>query len=724
LEAPPPETPLGARYEASDLTPYFMNGKAAQAKAEFDRGHFAKAAALLEAEGSALPVRYLRALSLFRAEHYERAAQEMSDLAQDYPVLRDRCLVHGGVAHEELQHWAVAARLFAQVPRGSKLFGDARLGAARALRRLGDWDGAIGALSGLAEQPPPAWGRDLGAEALMAVADLHRAQKKIQQERETLVRLWSKHPLSALSLQAEGRLKSAKLGLEPQVTRGEQLIEAHRNRQGLSLLGPHLPKLKLPDPLACRAHFAFGKAQRKERQYLKAIHSLAPVVAQCKDPDLRARALYVLGSARSIADVARGAEPYEQLAREFPNHSFADDALFFAADVHLKNGNPERALKLLSELANRYPGGDFAAEALFKSFWIRRSRGEQEASLALLDRLERGSEKVGDSYEQERARYWRARSLEAMGQKSDAIPILEALVLDHPATYYGLMARARLGQINKSAAEKVAAQIQISFDPAPPWPLFAGVMGEDPHFQAAIELLRLGFVESVPAELLAVNRVPLSESALRLLVEVLTRAGDTRSAHAVARVSLRKELSGRITPQNLFVWQIAYPNAFRDPIERHCRTADVDPHLLLALIREESALDPKAFSWAGALGLSQLMLPTARSLAGSLKIQKVTAESLLEPDQNIRLGSWYLGTLLKRFQGNKALALAAYNAGPLPVERWQTDRAPAELDEWIEAIPISQTRGYVKRVLRSYNTYKLLYARSAPLQTVSRSGPW
>jgi soluble lytic murein transglycosylase len=301
---------------------------------------------------------------------------------------------------------------------------------------------------------------------------------------------------------------------------------------------------------------------------------------------------------------------------------------------------------------------------------------------------------------------------------------LEALVREHPASYYGLMARARLGQIDRAVAEKVAAQIEISFDPSPPWPLFAGPMGEDPHFQAAVELLRLGFAESVPAELLAVNRVHLSEPALRLLIEVLARAGDTRSAHALARSSLRKELSGAITSQNLFVWQIAYPNAFRDPIERHCRTADVDPHLLLALIREESALDPKAFSWAGALGLSQLMLATARTVARPLKLQKVTQESLLEPDQNIRLGSWYLGTLIKRFEGNKAHALAAYNAGPQLVDRWRAERPQAELDEWIEAIPFSETRGYVKRVLRSYNTYKLLYARSAPLQTVSRSGPW
>src|SRR5262249_41043683 len=143
-----------------------------------------------------------------------------------------------------------------------------------------------------------------------------------------------------------------------------------------------------------------------------------------------------------------------------------------------------------------------------------------------------------------------------------------------------------------------------------------------------------------------------------------------------------------------------------------------DPYLLQALIREESAFDAKAFSWAGALGLSQLMLPTARSIARSLHIPHLDQEALLSPEVNLRLGAWYLGALLKRFGGNKALALAAYNAGPGAVAQWAGGDSTAELDAWIEDIPIAETRGYVKRVMRSYNSYNLLYGDSQAIETI------
>src|SRR5262249_13988972 len=163
----------------------------------------------------------------------------------------------------------------------------------------------------------------------IALADLNRQAKRPESERAALIRLWTLHPLSAFSAQAEMRLKAAAVPVEARIARAEQLIEAHRNRHGRPLLEPLTPRLKLPDPLACRARFAYGKALRKERLHPRAIQILVPVVARCADPDLRARAMYVLGSSRSIVDPARASQTYEALAQEFPTHSFADDALFY-----------------------------------------------------------------------------------------------------------------------------------------------------------------------------------------------------------------------------------------------------------------------------------------------------------------------------------------------------------------------------------------------------------
>jgi soluble lytic murein transglycosylase len=143
--------------------------------------------------------------------------------------------------------------------------------------------------------------------------------------------------------------------------------------------------------------------------------------------------------------------------------------------------------------------------------------------------------------------------------------------------------------------------------------------------------------------------------------------------------------------------------------------------LVQALMREESALDPRALSPAGAIGLTQLMLPTAQSVAKQLKLGKVSRVSLTDASLNIRIGARYLGELVRRFDGSVALALAAYNAGGGAVSRWLVQRRGLELDEFVEEIPIEETRGYVKRVLRSYAAYRLLYG--ATPEPAPRSRP-
>ncbi|MCE9671482.1 transglycosylase SLT domain-containing protein [Myxococcus stipitatus] len=711
--APPaPVVHRGRRYAREDLSQYFAEGKKKEAREAFDKGQYTRARELLKGEGETPPVRYLRALSALRAGDEESAAKEMSALAPDYPALKDRCLTHAGLALEGLRRFDEAAALLEQVSPESRLYVDARLALSRVLRKKKDAAGAMAALEPLTSRAAPSWGRNVGAEALMAIADIAAEKKDRTSERAALWRLWGAHPLSPLAKQAEKRLKGQAPPLEAKVARGEQLVELHRNKQGLTQLEPLLGQLKLPDALACRAHFAYGKGMRKERQHTRAIQVLSEVVAHCTDRDLLARALYVLGSSRSIVDSARGTDTYERLAREFPDHSFADDALFYAADLYVKTNRPKEAMARLDELARLYPQGDFLGEALFKAFWIARTSGAEDAGQGFLDRIEAQFARADESYDVERARYWRARTMQDRGNIQGAAELFEKLATEHPATYYGLMARSQLGTVDPARLERISPDIFAVPEAASPWPLFAGPMGEDPHFRAGVELLRLGFPEAVSSELLAVNRANQPAEALRLLVLVLHEAGDERAAHAVARLALRKDLSGRITKETRVVWEVAYPNAFRDLIEKHTSAAGVEADLLQALMREESALDPKALSWAGALGLTQLMPSTAKNVARELKLKRFSVDQLLQPDLNIRLGAHYLGGLLKRFGGHTPFAVGSYNAGPGAVNRWRADKPDLPLDAWVEEIPISETRGYIKRVLRSYNTYQLLYGRA------------
>ena len=292
-----------------------------------------------------------------------------------------------------------------------------------------------------------------------------------------------------------------------------------------------------------------GSALRKERQHRKAIGALAPMVDACKASGLRPQAMYVLGYSQSIVARQDAVRTYDALARDYPDHPFADDALFFAAELELRDGRSAPALARLERAATAYAAGNFAPEALFRLAWQHRAEGAPVAALAALDCLGRlpglGREQLL------RARYWRARTL---GEQSPAAAATElaALVTEQPASWYGLLARGRLtGDAPPLLSCHGGAPASAD---EPPWRLDAGAMGADSGFLAGVELLRMG-LPGAEDELLAVDRRGLTEDAARLLTEALRRTGRDRAAAFVARTTLGAGLTGGVDARTAGVWQ-------------------------------------------------------------------------------------------------------------------------------------------------------------------------
>lgn len=694
------------------LAPYFAEGLLAEARASFEQGHYPRCRELLAKSGEAAPpVRFLGALAALRARDYATAAAEFEALAPDYPPLRDRCLVSAGQAFEQLGQWEGAERVYRQVPGEVRLDGDARLGLARALNAQRRPKEALGVLEGLVDRPAPPWGRDLAAEALLIQAEALASARDKKGARAALVTLWSAHPLTREARRAQERLGDvAALPAAALVARGEALVEAHHNAEGQALLAPFAVSGKVTSPLACRAGLASGKAQRKLRQHAGAIATLSWVVRRCDDPDLKIRALFTLGTSQSFVAPASAAGTFEAVAAEGRGHGLADDALLLAAEAHLKRGDRASGLERLYELVDRFPDGDPAADGLFRLFWLHWAEGQFEEALVFLEELEGRFSSGEDSFQVERARYWRGRVLEELGQRAEALALYEAVSTQHPATYYGLIARERVEAVAPERGEKLSQITAAAVERDDPLPLPLGPLATAPSFLAAVELSRLGLGELTPAEILTIDRRQLEADQVRLLVLLLSSANEERAAHGLARVWLRADLTGPITRERRTLWEIAYPRAFRELVEARAKEADeLDPDLLQALMREESALDPKALSWAGALGLCQLMPATAAEVAAKLKLERPSTARLLDPDLNIRLGGRYLSDLLTRARGTTQFALAGYNAGEGAVARWRRQLGDEDLAAWVEQIPVQETRGYVRRVLRSFAAYKLLY---------------
>jgi soluble lytic murein transglycosylase len=154
--------------------------------------------------------------------------------------------------------------------------------------------------------------------------------------------------------------------------------------------------------------------------------------------------------------------------------------------------------------------------------------------------------------------------------------------------------------------------------------------------------------------------------------------------------------------------ELRFPLSFEELFEKNSKINQIPKHLLIALARQESAFHVEATSPVGAKGLMQLMPRTAKQVASKNNIIFDTDDGLYDPKINIALGSLYFGKMLKRFDGNRILAIASYNAGPTRVRRWEKQtKGEIPFDAWIESIPFNETRNYVQNVL----AFAVIYAK-------------
>lgn len=157
-------------------------------------------------------------------------------------------------------------------------------------------------------------------------------------------------------------------------------------------------------------------------------------------------------------------------------------------------------------------------------------------------------------------------------------------------------------------------------------------------------------------------------------------------------------VGGKSYPEELRLYELRFPLHHDTVIRREAAKHDLDPTWVAAEIRAESVFNPKARSHADARGLMQVLPSTGAGIAKRLGLPWRGGESLYEPEFNIQLGTAYLRELEDKY-GMTYVAIAAYNAGPAPVARWQTQRPGMDADFWIETISYKETRDYVARIL-------------------------
>jgi soluble lytic murein transglycosylase-like protein len=294
--------------------------------------------------------------------------------------------------------------------------------------------------------------------------------------------------------------------------------------------------------------------------------------------------------------------------------------------------------------------------------------------------------------------YWSARSHEKLGNPDRAQELLRQVA---DVDFTDLYRRHALTRLEANAGVRDTGQEQ----PAEPWPV-------DPALARAESLYRLGLDDAALLELEATLGSAEHRATQALKARILAASGNRRQSI----IALRQAFPILGTPHQGLApseaRRLYYPLDFQDVIEEHSKSRHLPSHLIFGMIRQESAFDASAKSWAGAQGLMQIMPSTGRELAKRLGL-RYSQERLSDPEFSIQLGTSYFQQVLNMFSGDEVLALAGYNAGPYRIKRlWRQAGSDAEIDQFLEQLSYSETRNYVKRVLLYSDSYRRLYDSS------------
>lgn len=299
------------------------------------------------------------------------------------------------------------------------------------------------------------------------------------------------------------------------------------------------------------------------------------------------------------------------------------------------------------------------------------------------------------------ARFWIADAEAKGGNKAEAARIWTSLADEQPLDYYGLRAADRLGRTDR-------------LGPSAPPPPDLAVRDETraaPELRAAQILSAAGFAPQAAAfARQAAERFPSDLGIAYEAARVSAAAGEYRAAHSLMarRFPTYMARGGRDLPPDFL--KLFWPMAFEAEIVDAAKRAGIDPLVMLSIARRESRYDPGVRSVVGAIGLFQFMPYTAAELAGPAGLTDVSEGALKTPHTAARLAATYLRELLRRFDGELAPAAASYNAGEDLATIWWKAHKAAGVDLFVEMIPYSETRGYVREVVANYETYRWLYA--------------
>ncbi len=530
-------------------------------------------------------------------------------------------------------------------------------------------------------------------EALEALGDSTEARKA----RLRLVRDYPKTPQAIVALKQMGPLKR----VQECFYGGVAYAKVGKFRKAAALFRQIIRNASNGNWRG-RAQYELGLMYYNRRDYRTAERAFQKAYRVYRVP----RALFELGrcSVRLGRDL-EAVEQFQTFAQRYPSVTGAARALWNAAMANERRGRYRQAREIFLELAARYPRSEFADKGRWRAGFALYKVGDYKEGGRTFLRLSRTTSKA---YLRDQGFYWAGKCYRRSGQEEEGAFWMQRAAQGFPMSYYSARARAVLGvtsdvfpvvpEVNVAAAEE-------AYEPS------AYLLKGD-------VLAKLGLYRLAEREYVRAGRAHRDNRfALGDLLQRYERIGSTYQALRVSNwmVGVEQRQGLRIT---LASFRRLYPTYYWGEISRTAREVDLDPNLILAIIRQESAFNEEALSSAGARGLMQVMPATGRRMARKVRMAGFSTADLWEPQTSIRLGGRHLSDHLRYFDRSKdrqlGLALSAYNAGLKAARRWSRRLPREDVDEFVESIPYRETRNYVKLVYRNYQVYSYLQGEDRP----------
>lgn len=444
-----------------------------------------------------------------------------------------------------------------------------------------------------------------------------------------------------------------------------------------------------------------GRSFQRTRKNALAYTAYSRVALNYPSDPLAPRALIrMMDTSSSSQDAVKIAD---RIVANYPDT--AGEALLKQAEIfQTQLKSPKSASTARNLLLSKYANSEAAAELLWQLAQQQAKTGNLNSALNLVDRIKQNNRKGETAAE---AAYWSGKWWLRLGDRAKANQAFEYTIATHPTSYFAWRSASQLGwQVGDFATVR-------NLNPVLSLP---SIRHDLPAGDAVLnELYLLGQDRDASDRWQVQSRGKLAQNPKEIFTDGVLRIGINDNLRGISQVESLTWLDVNPTEkadinaimQKPTFWQSLYPFPYWQIVTAWSANRNLNPALVISLMRQESRFEAQILSSAGAVGLMQVMPETGAWIATKAGEKNY---SLKNPEDNIKFGTWYLDYTHHRYANNSMLAVASYNAGPGAVAGWVKSGGIGDPDDFADRIPYAETKGYIKHVFENYWNYLRLYS--------------